>query len=82
MRDDQHRKLQLDQLRQMTVHSAIAAKNNHCIRVGRIRGQPNVPERIRDSCKRLQIFGRRMQTEDGGGTHACAARLTKFNQGK
>jgi hypothetical protein len=63
----------------VSMYRAIAAKNQDGIGAGGVGGQPKLPERIRDSRKGLKMFGRRIQTENRGDSHA-PARLTNFNQ--
>ena len=57
MRDHQHWKPQPDQLRQMTVHRAVAAENQNGIRFMGVRRHAQVPYGVRAARKRLQMPG-------------------------
>jgi hypothetical protein len=72
VRDDEHGELQFDQLRQMTVHGAISAKNQDGIGIRWVRGQPELPDCIRISCERIQMLGRGTQPKNGGNSHFAA----------
>ena len=72
MGDDEHRELQFDQLRQMTVHRAVPAQDQDRGYCAGACGQPNLPDRIRDCCKRLQLMGGRAQSKNGGDSHFAA----------
>ena len=68
MGNDQHRKLQLDQLRQITVHRAVTAQDENGIRCFAVRGHPQLP--VASEKRRTAVrVDRRTQPKNGSHSH-------------
>ncbi|HLV86773.1 MAG TPA: hypothetical protein VKV39_07335 [Candidatus Sulfotelmatobacter sp.] len=67
--DDEHRPIQADELREMTVDGAVSAEEENCVDVFGSSGKANAPVDGRVVLEGLKVLAGTSQPEDRSGAH-------------